>query len=139
MRPPISFNNYTIRFAVVDLILLQDQGQGQWIRNVKILCSRMPYQQSELLRAATAPKTRSSPITARSPAAIFAYDLFNLTQECAQRQPAFRQLKLGAATLGRYGAGVRHPLKDCVDPDEEEVWKAVRLAGEVATFVKSQL
>lgn len=100
----------------------------------------MRFQHPELHRpAATAPKTRFSPVTARSPAAIFVHDLFNLTQECAQRQPAFRQLELTADTLGRYGAGLRYPMEDFVDPDEEEVWEAVRLAGEVATFVKSQL
>ena len=100
----------------------------------------MRSQQPELRRpAATAPKTRSSPVAAHSPAVVFVHDLFYLKQECAQRQPAFRQLKLAADTLGRYGAGVRHPLEDYVEPDEEEPWEAVRLAGEVATFVKGQL
>lgn len=99
----------------------------------------MPYQRPVLRQPpATAPETRFSPVTARSPAAIFVHDLFNLTQECAQCKPAFRQRKLAADTLGRYGAGVRHPLEDFVDPDEEEPWEAIRLAGEVATFVKGQ-
>ena len=69
----------------------------------------------------------------------FVHDLFYLAQECAQHQPAFRQLKLAAETLSRYGAGVRYPMEVFVDPDEEEAWEAVRLAGKVATFVKSQL
>ena len=69
----------------------------------------------------------------------FVHDLFYLTQECAQRQPAFSDLELAAETLGRYGAGVRYPLENFVDPDEEEAWEAIRLAEEVATFVKSQL
>lgn len=67
------------------------------------------------------------------------HDLFYLTQECAQIQPAFSELELAAETLGRYGAGVRYPLENFVDPDEEEAWEAIRLAGEVATFVRSQL
>lgn len=67
------------------------------------------------------------------------HDLFYLTQECAQCQPAFSELKLAAETLGRYGAGVRYPLEIFVDPDEEEAWEAIALAEEVATFVKSQL
>ncbi|MDE0312331.1 MAG: hypothetical protein OXI52_08710 [Caldilineaceae bacterium] len=107
---------------------------------MKTLCSRMPYQRPELHRpATTAPETRSSPVTARSAAAIFVHDLFNLTQECTQRQPAFRLLKLAADTLGRYGAGVRYPMEDFEDPDEEEPWEATKLAGEVVTFVKGQL
>jgi len=100
----------------------------------------MPYQRPELRRpAATAPETRSSPVAARSPAAIFVHDLFNLTQECAQRQPASKQLELTADTLGRYGAGLRYPMEDFVEPDEEEPWEALKLAGEVVTFVKGQL
>ena len=67
------------------------------------------------------------------------HDLFYLTQECAQYQPAFSQLKLAAETLGRYGAGVRYPLENFVDPDEQEAWEAIALAEEVATFVKNQL
>lgn len=46
---------------------------------------------------------------------------------------------LAAETLGRYGADVRYPMEDFVDLGEEEAWEAVRLAGKVATFVKSQL
>ena len=69
----------------------------------------------------------------------FVHDLFYLTQECTQHQPAFSELKLTAEPLSRYGAGVRYPMGDFVDPDEEEAWEAVRLAGEGATFVKSQL
>ncbi|MCZ0940794.1 MAG: hypothetical protein OXJ55_19270 [Caldilineaceae bacterium] len=40
--------------------------------------------------------------------------------------------------MGRYGAGVRYPLENFVDPDEEEAWEAIALAEEVATFVKNQ-
>ena len=57
----------------------------------------------------------------------------------AQRQPAFSDLELAAETLGRYGAAVRYPMENFVDPDEEEAWEAIKLAEEVATFVKSQL
>ena len=67
-----------------------------------------------------------------------AHDLFYLTQECAQSQSAFSQLKLAAETLGRYGAGVRYPLENFVDPDEEDAWEAIALAEKVATFVKNQ-
>ena len=56
----------------------------------------------------------------------FVHDLFYLTQECAQSQPAYRHLKLAAETLGRYGAGVRYPMEEFVDPDGEEAWEAVR-------------
>jgi len=81
----------------------------------------MPYQRPELHRpAATAPETRFSPVSARSPAAIFVHDLSYLTQECTQHQPAFMQLMLAAETLRRYGAGLRYPMEDFVDPDEEE-------------------
>ncbi|MDE0312337.1 MAG: hypothetical protein OXI52_08740 [Caldilineaceae bacterium] len=68
-----------------------------------------------------------------------AHDLFYLTRECAQQRPVFPELELAAEISGRYDAGVRRPMEDFVDPDEEEAWEAVRLAGEVATFVKSQL
>lgn len=67
------------------------------------------------------------------------HDLFYLTQECAQCQPAFSELKMAAETLGRYGEGVRYPLEIFVDPDEEEAWEAIALAEEVATFVKNQI
>ena len=106
---------------------------------MKILCSRRLCQRPELLRpAATAPEIRFSPVTARSPATIFVLELFYLTQECAQRQPASRQLELTADTLGRYGAGLRYPMEDFVEPDEEEPWEALKLAGKVVTFVKGQ-
>ena len=78
-------------------------------------------------------------LVSRSHRFNFVHDLFYLTQECAQRQPAFSDLELAAETLGRYGAAVRYPLENFVDPDEEEAWEAIRLAEEVATFVKSQL
>ena len=78
-------------------------------------------------------------LVSRSHRFNFVHDLFHWTQECRQHQPAFSELELAAKTLGRYGAGVRYPMEDFVDPDEEEAWEAVRLAGEVATFVKSQL
>ena len=78
-------------------------------------------------------------LVSRSHSFNFVHDLFYLTQECAQRQPAFSDLELAAETLGRYGAAVRYPLENFVDPDEEEAWEAISLAEEVATFVKSQL
>ena len=40
-------------------------------------------------------------LVSRSHSFNFVHDLFYLTQECAQRQPAFRQLELAAETLGR--------------------------------------
>ena len=53
---------------------------------------------------------------------------------------AFTQLEQAARILwANYGAAVRYPMENFVDPDEEEAWEAIRLAGEVATFVKSQL
>ena len=55
-------------------------------------------------------------LVSRSHSFNFVHDLFYLTQECAQRQPAFRELELAAETLGRYGAGVRYPLENFVDP-----------------------
>ena len=69
----------------------------------------------------------------------FVHDLFYLTQECAKLRPIFLELELAAETLGRYGAGVRYPMENFVDPDEDEAWEAVRLAEEIATFVKSLL
>ncbi len=78
-------------------------------------------------------------LVSRSHSFNLVHDLFYLTQECAQSQPAFSQVKLAAETLGRYGAGVRYPLENFVDPDEEEAWEAIALAEEVATFVKNQL
>ena len=78
-------------------------------------------------------------LVSRSHSFNFVHDLFYLTQKCAQRQPAFSDLELAAETLGSYGAGVRYPMENFVDPDEEEAWEAISLAEEVATFVKSQL
>lgn len=78
-------------------------------------------------------------LVSRSHSFNFVHDLFYLTQECAKLQPAFLELALAAETLGRYGAGVRYPMENFVDPDEEEAWEAIKLAGKVATFVKNQL
>lgn len=78
-------------------------------------------------------------LVSRSRSFNLVHELFYLTQECAQNQPAFGQLKLAAETLGRYGAGVRYPLENFVDPDEEVAWEAIVLAEEVATLVKNQL
>lgn len=77
-------------------------------------------------------------LVSRSHRFNFVHDLFYLTQECAKLQPAFLELALAAETLGRYGAGVRYPMENFVDPDEKEAWEAIRLAGKVATFVKNQ-
>ena len=68
----------------------------------------------------------------------FVHDLFYLVQECAKIQPAFSELELAAETLGMYGAAVRYPTEDFVDPDEEEACEAVKLAEQVAMFVLSQ-
>lgn len=78
-------------------------------------------------------------LVSRSHRFNFVHDLFYLTQECAKLQSAFLELALAAETLGRYGAGVRYPMENFVDPDEEEAWEAIKLAGKVATFVKNQL
>ena len=78
-------------------------------------------------------------LVSRSHRFNFVHDLFYLTQECTQLQPTFSDLELAAETLGRYGAGVRYPMENFVDPDEEEAWEAIRLAEQVATLVKSQL
>ena len=40
-------------------------------------------------------------LVSRSHSFNFVHDLFYLTQECAQRQPAFGELELAAETLGR--------------------------------------
>ncbi len=62
-------------------------------------------------------------LVSRSHSFNLVHDLFYLTQECAQYNPAFSQLELAAETLGRYGAGVRYPLENFVDPDAEEAWR----------------
>ncbi len=67
-------------------------------------------------------------LVSRSHSFNFVHDLYYLAQECAQRQPAFSELELAAETLGRYGAGVRYPMENFVDPDDEEAWEATKLA-----------
>ena len=69
----------------------------------------------------------------------FVHDLVYLTQRCMERKQAFTQLEQAARILSKYGAAVRYPMENFVDPDEEEAWEAIRLAEKVATFVKSQL
>ena len=70
---------------------------------------------------------------------MYVHDLVYLTQRCMEGEQAFTELEETARILSRYGAAVRYPMEDFVDPDEEEAWEAVRLAGQVATFVKSHL
>lgn len=70
---------------------------------------------------------------------LYVHDLVYLTQRCMERNQAFTELEQPARILSKYGAGVRYPLENFVDPDEEEAWEAIALAEEVATFVKSQL
>ena len=50
---------------------------------------------------------------------------------------AFTQLEQAARILSNYGAAVRYPMENFVDPNEEEAWEAIKLAEEVATFVKT--
>ena len=69
----------------------------------------------------------------------FVHDLVYLTQQCVERQPAFAELELTARILSRYGAGVRYPMENFVDPDDDEAKEAVRLAESVAEFVKQSL
>ena len=70
---------------------------------------------------------------------LYVHDLVYLTQRCMERKQAFTELEQAARILSKYGAGVRYPMENFVDPDEEEAWEAIKLAEEVATFVKSQL
>lgn len=70
---------------------------------------------------------------------LYVHAFVYLTQRCMERKQAFTELEQTARILSKYGAGVRYPMENFVDPDEEEAWEAIRLAGEVATFVKSQL
>lgn len=67
-----------------------------------------------------AEKNQKKFLFSRSHRFNFVHDLFYLTQECAKLQPAFSELELAAETLGRYGAGLRYPMENFVDPDEEE-------------------
>ncbi|MDE0142909.1 MAG: HEPN domain-containing protein [Caldilineaceae bacterium] len=69
---------------------------------------------------------------------LYVHDLVYLTQRCMEGKQDFTELEQAARILSKYGAGVRYPMEDFVDPDEEEAWEAIGLAGEVATFVKSQ-
>ncbi|MDE0634173.1 MAG: hypothetical protein OXH73_21910 [Caldilineaceae bacterium] len=66
-------------------------------------------------------------------------DWFEKAEKGLEGKQAFTQLEQAARILSKFGAGVRYPMEDFVDPDEEEAWEAIRLAGEVATFVKSRL
>ncbi len=70
---------------------------------------------------------------------LYVHDLVYLTQRCMERKQAFIELEQAARILSQYGAGVRYPTENFIDPDEEEAWEAIRLAEEVATVVKSQL
>ena len=70
---------------------------------------------------------------------LYVHDLVYLTQRCMERNQAFTELERPARILSKYGAGVRYPLENFVDPDEQEAWEAIGLAERVATFVKSQL
>ncbi len=69
---------------------------------------------------------------------LYVLDLVYLTQRCKEREQAFTELEQAARILSKYGAGVRYPMENFVDPDEEEAWEAIKLAGKVATFVKNQ-
>jgi len=70
---------------------------------------------------------------------LYVHDLVYLTQRCMEGKQEFTELEQAARILSKYGAGVRYPMEDCEDPDEEEPWEATKLAGEVVTFVKGQL
>lgn len=70
---------------------------------------------------------------------LYVHDLVYLTQRCMESNQAFTELEQPARILSKYGAGVRYPMENFVDPDEEEAWEAIALAEEVATFVKNRL
>ena len=63
---------------------------------------------------------------------LYVHDLVYLTQRCMERKQAFTQLEQAARILSNYGAAVRYPMENFVDPNEER-----GLAEEVATFVRA--
>ena len=56
-----------------------------------------------------------------------------------ERKQVFTGLEQAARILSQYGAAVRYPMENFVNPDKEEAWEAIKLAEKVATFVKDQL
>ena len=70
---------------------------------------------------------------------LFVHDLIYLVHQCEKRFPAFLELERAADILGRYGAGVRYPMESFVSPDVEEAMNAIKLAENIATFVKNNL
>ena len=67
------------------------------------------------------------------------HDLFYLTQQCAESNPAFEEIASTAQKLMRYGGGIRYPRQGFEDPDEDEGRRAIKLAESVASFVKQNL
>ena len=102
-----------------------------WIRKVQFL--RCP-----VITASSAQKStcKGYPVS-QNIDFLYVHDLVYLTQRCMERKQAFTELEQAARILSKYGAGVRYPMENFVDPDEEEAWEAIKLAEEVATFVKS--
>ena len=70
---------------------------------------------------------------------LYVHDLVYLTQQCMERKMAFAEFIQAARILTRYGAGIRYPMDDFVAPDVEEAMNAIKLAENIATFVKSNL
>ena len=70
---------------------------------------------------------------------LHVHDLVHLTQRCMERKQVFPELEQAARILSQYGAAVRFPMENILNPDEEEAWEAKNLAEEVATFLKNQI
>ena len=70
---------------------------------------------------------------------MYVHDLLYLTQRCMERKQTFTELEQAARILSQFGAAVRYPIANFVDPDEEEAWEAKKLAEQVASFIKSKL
>ena len=71
---------------------------------------------------------------------LYVHDLVlsHAANACAtSNRPSPSWNRLHEILWAKYGAGVRYPMENFVDPDEEEAWEAIKLAEEVATFVKS--
>ena len=68
----------------------------------------------------------------------YVHDLIYLTQLCIEHEPAFEILMSTVEILGLYGTELRYPMEDLEEPDIEQAREVIRLAKQVAAYVRKR-
>lgn len=68
----------------------------------------------------------------------YSHDLVYLTQLCIEFEKAFEELMPTVEILNEYGTALRYPMDNSEEPDIETAKEAIRLAKQVAEYVRKR-